>query len=152
MSSKIDVGGKGYAFSIFKDKGCRKGFKSYYTPGHGRGYEPQNIFMCYYKGAHGRNARPFMSFISNENDLGGFTFIVLLIEALGVLGGRESAIQGDFNFWTGLVIVVYGGKLCHTALQLIEICRYEVGISFIFLAALAIKQGLALNCKLALCS
>ena len=73
MSTKIDVGGKGYAFSIFKDKGCRKGFKSYYTRGHGRGYEPQNIFMCYNRGSHGRSARPFMALISGENDLGGFT-------------------------------------------------------------------------------
>ena len=73
MSSKIDIGGKGYALSVFKDKGCRKGFKSYYTKGHGRGYEPQNVFMCYNRGAHGRNARPFMSLIVGENDLGGFT-------------------------------------------------------------------------------
>lgn len=73
MSSKIDIGGKAYAFSTFKDKGCRKGFKSYYTKAHGRGYEPQSVFMCYYRGAHGRNARPFMSFISGENDLGSFT-------------------------------------------------------------------------------
>lgn len=73
MCSKIDIGGKSYAFSTFKDKGCRKGFKSYYTKGHGRGYEPQNIFTCYYRGSHGRFARPFLSVISGENDLGSFT-------------------------------------------------------------------------------
>ena len=117
MSSKIDVGGKGYAFSIFKDKGCRKGFKSYYTPGHGRGYEPQNIFMCYYKGAHGRNARPFMSLISNENDLGGFTLTKYIDYTHPKKGhktplqrSREYIFDGDSHNQIHGISIEAGGK------------------------------------------
>ena len=58
---------------------------------------------------------PFFYLICKD-DLGGFTFIILLIEALGVLCGRESAIEGNFNRWTRLVIVIYGEKLGHTTL------------------------------------
>ena len=117
MSSKIDVGGKGYAFSIFKDKGCRKGFKSYYTPGHGRGYEPQNIFMCYYRGAHGRNARPFMSFISNENDIGGFTLTKYIDYTHPKKGhktplqrSREYIFDGDAHNQIHGISIEAGGK------------------------------------------
>ena len=92
MSSKIDIGGKGYAFSIFKDQGCRKGFKSYYTKGHGRGYEPQNIFMCYNRGSHGRNARPFMSLVLGENDIGGFT-LTKYIDYTHPRKGHKTSLQ-----------------------------------------------------------
>ena len=97
MSSKIDIGGKGYAFSIFKDKGCRKGFKSYYTRGHGRGYEPQNVFMCYKRGAHGRSARPFMALISGENDLGGFT-LTKYIDYSHPRKGHKTPLQRSREF------------------------------------------------------
>lgn len=73
MCSKIVVNGKPYAFSIFKDRGCPKHLVNYFTKGHGRGHEPQNIFTCYKRGQKGSFARPFLSLITGENEIASYT-------------------------------------------------------------------------------
>ena len=70
--TKLKVGEYEYALSTFKDKGCFGEYKNYFIFAHGRGMEPQHVFINYKRSSHGRFAKPFMSNVCGKDDFDGF--------------------------------------------------------------------------------
>ena len=115
---KLTVGDKSYALSFFKpQKSVLMGFGHYDTIGHGRGYEPQNIFTGYKRGSQGRWAKPFMSTLFSEKDSNGYILskfiekdITPKIKKGDVLASREFFVNTDPNFIAGRCIEAGGNK------------------------------------------
>ena len=70
--AKLNVGDYSYALSTFKDKGCGSQYRNYYIFCHGRGMEPQHVFVNQKRSPHGSFVRPFMSHVCLGEEFDGF--------------------------------------------------------------------------------
>ena len=92
MCSRLTVGDYSYALSTFKDKGCGHQFKDYFMYCHGRGMEPQHVFVNYKRSPHGRFAKPFISKVCLPEDKDGF-----ILSQYVTYNCKNKKPRGDFS-------------------------------------------------------
>ena len=90
--AKLNVGDYSYALSTFKDRGCGSHYRNYNIFCHGRGMEPQHVFVNQKRSPHGTFVRPFMSHVCLGEEFDGF-----ILSKYVNMRGSQKTFRGVFS-------------------------------------------------------